>query len=44
MLSQLTFQEEKEGHSERIIKLATNSRNKSIRDLYRGIHSFKQGY
>jgi hypothetical protein len=25
-------------------KLATNSKNKNIRDLYRGINEFKRGY
>jgi hypothetical protein len=28
----------------RINELATNSKNKSIRDLYRGINYFKRGY
>jgi hypothetical protein len=29
---------------EKINKLATNSKNKNIRDLYRGIIVFKMGY
>jgi hypothetical protein len=28
----------------KINELATNSKNKNIRDLYRGIHEFKRGY
>jgi hypothetical protein len=28
----------------KINELATNSRNKNIRDLYRGINKFKRGY
>jgi hypothetical protein len=28
----------------KIIELATNSKNKNIRDLYRGINGFKRGY
>jgi hypothetical protein len=27
-----------------IIEFATNSKNKNIRDLYRGINGFKRGY
>jgi D-alanyl-D-alanine carboxypeptidase len=40
------FQEYKEGISERdkINKLAINSTNKNIRDLYRGINELKRGY
>jgi hypothetical protein len=30
--------------SERINKLESNSKNKNIRDLYRGINEFKKGY
>jgi hypothetical protein len=29
---------------EKIFELARNSKNKSIRDLYRGINDFKRGY
>jgi hypothetical protein len=29
---------------DKINELATNSKNKNIRDLYRGIHEFKRGY
>jgi hypothetical protein len=29
---------------DKIKELATNSKNKNIRDLYRGIHEFKRGY
>jgi chemotaxis methyl-accepting protein methylase len=29
---------------DKINKLATNSKNKNIRDLYRGINEFKKGY
>jgi hypothetical protein len=29
---------------DRINELATNSKNKNIRDLYRGINEFKRGY
>jgi glucan phosphorylase len=29
---------------DKINELATNSRNKNIRDLYRGINEFKRGY
>jgi hypothetical protein len=29
---------------DRIDKLAMNSKNKNIRDLYRGINDFKMGY
>jgi hypothetical protein len=28
---------------DKINELATNSKNKNIRDLYRGIHEFKRG-
>jgi hypothetical protein len=28
----------------KIKELATNSKNKNIRDLYRGINEFKRGY
>jgi hypothetical protein len=28
----------------KIYELATNSKNKNIRDLYRGINKFKKGY
>jgi hypothetical protein len=28
----------------KIKELATNSKNKNIRDLYRGINGFKRGY
>jgi hypothetical protein len=30
--------------NDRIKELATNSKNKNIRDLYRGINEFKRGY
>jgi hypothetical protein len=29
---------------DKINELATNSKNKNIRDLYRGINEFKRGY
>jgi hypothetical protein len=29
---------------DKIIELATNSKTKNIRDLYRGINEFKRGY
>jgi hypothetical protein len=29
---------------DKINELATNSKNKNIRDLYRGINEFKKGY
>jgi hypothetical protein len=29
---------------DKVNELATNSKNKSIRDLYRGINEFKKGY
>jgi hypothetical protein len=29
---------------DKINELATNSKTKNIRDLYRGIHEFKKGY
>jgi chemotaxis methyl-accepting protein methylase len=34
----------KEYLKNRINELAMNSKNKNIRDLYRGIHEFKRGY
>jgi hypothetical protein len=30
--------------TERINKLESNSKNKNIRDMYRGINEFKKGY
>jgi hypothetical protein len=43
--SQQTFQELKEGTSERRNQRACNEqKNKNIRDLYRGINEFKRGY
>jgi hypothetical protein len=42
---QQTFQESKEEISEyKINELATNSKNKNIRDLSRLVHEFKKGY
>jgi hypothetical protein len=38
------LQEQKEGMKDTIDELETNSKNKSIRDLYRGISDFKKGY
>jgi hypothetical protein len=37
-----TFKEQKEEIGERINELKTNSMNKNIRDLYRGIKEFKK--
>jgi len=34
----------KEGMKAKIDKLETNSKNKSTRDLYRGISDFNKGY
>jgi hypothetical protein len=34
----------KEYLKDKINELATNSKNKNIRDLYRGINEFKRGY
>jgi hypothetical protein len=34
----------KEYPKDKINDLATNSKNKKIRDLYRGIYEFKRGY
>jgi hypothetical protein len=34
----------KEYMKDKIDRLATNSKNKNIRDLYRGINEFKKGY
>jgi hypothetical protein len=35
---------EREYLQDKINELATNSKNKSIRDLYKGINEFKRGY
>jgi hypothetical protein len=32
----------RENQKDKMIKLAMNSKNKNIRDLYRGIHEFKR--
>jgi hypothetical protein len=36
--------EKRENLKDKINELATNSNNKNIRDLYRGIIGFKRGY
>jgi hypothetical protein len=36
--------DKKEYFKDNIDELATNSKNKNIRDLYRGINDFKRGY
>jgi hypothetical protein len=39
------FRNKRKGVSERKIKeLESNSKNKNVRDLYRGINEFKKGY
>jgi predicted NACHT family NTPase len=39
------FRNKKRGYlKDRINEIATNSKNKNIRDLYRGINEFKRGY
>jgi hypothetical protein len=39
------FKNKKREHlKDKIIELAVNSKNKNIRDLYRGIKEFKRGY
>jgi hypothetical protein len=44
-ISQQTFQEKKREYLKgKINELATNSKNKNIRNLYRGINEFKRGY
>jgi hypothetical protein len=35
---------ERENLKDKIIELGSNSKNKNIRDLYRGINEFKKGY
>jgi hypothetical protein len=40
----LTRNGKREYLKDKINELATNSKNKNIRDLYRGINSFKRGY
>jgi hypothetical protein len=37
-------EKEREYLKDKINELATNSKNKNIRDLYRGIYEFKRGY
>jgi hypothetical protein len=45
MLHLQTYQKSKGGMSkDRINELTTKNKNKNIRDLYRGIHEFKNGY
>jgi hypothetical protein len=38
------FRNKKEYMKDRIDELVTDSKNKIIRDLYRGINEFKMGY
>jgi hypothetical protein len=38
------WKKEREYLKDKINLLVTNSKNKNIRDLYRGIHEFKMGY
>jgi hypothetical protein len=40
----MIWNEKREYLKDKIDELATNSKNKNIRDLYRGVNDFKRGY